>query len=405
VANFLYVLLRDAFGGDLMRRLRFLYLSLAFFAYLILTCCGGGGDGGGTPATGTLSLGLTDQSTDEYKAVYVTIAEVQVHMPGDTWKVVAAPNKTYNLLDLVNGVREKLGIAELNAGDYTQMRLIIGDKSDGGINILSKRHRFANYVIDLNDVEHELKVPSGYKTGVKIVQGFTISPDQTTELILDFSASESVVVAGASDQWLLKPTIKVRNTEEWSIIGGTVSDGEGNFLPGALVSAQIYDNDPSVDPKDQVITEASTVTDENGQYRLFVKPGTYELVAYTANYNPAVECSVNLATGEVVEDIDFTLTQASTGTVSATVLIPGADSEQYATISFRQPVDCDQDGNVDTEIEVKLVNIINNATDDVILREGTYHVVASSYDRDTLDIDDVNVTEGSETALTVNLTM
>ncbi len=56
--------------------------------------------------------------------------------------------KTYNLLELVNGVLEELGMTELPAGHYTQMRLFIGDDPDDGVNIFGDPHEFANYVID-----------------------------------------------------------------------------------------------------------------------------------------------------------------------------------------------------------------------------------------------------------------
>lgn len=56
--------------------------------------------------TGSLSVGITDAASDDYKAIYVTIDEVQVHQ-GDgetgTWLVVADPGRTYNLLELVTG--------------------------------------------------------------------------------------------------------------------------------------------------------------------------------------------------------------------------------------------------------------------------------------------------------------
>jgi hypothetical protein len=358
-----------------------LYLLLALCALLVLPSCGGGGGGSGTAQTGTLSVGLTDASTDEYKAVYVTITEVQVHMGGGAWKVVGSPNKTYNLLDLVNGVREELGVAELSAGNYTQMRLIIGDTSDGGINILSKQHPSANYVIDWNDVDHALKIPSGFQTGVKIVQGFTIRPNQTTELTLDFNASESVVVAGNSGQWLLKPTIKVLNTKECSIISGTVREGNRK-LEGALVSAQIYTRS-ATDIKDEVVTEASTVTDGEGQYKIFVKPGTYNIVAYTIDYRPAVACAVELVSG-VTETLDLPLTSGVTGTVSGGVTVAGAVEEQYATISFRQSAVCGQDPADDIEFEVKSLNVIDGGGYRLPLPAGTYEVVASSYEHPTL---------------------
>jgi hypothetical protein len=186
---------------------------------LFLTACGGGSgsSSSGSGATGILSVGLTDASTNDVQAVYVTIDEVQVHFgdEGDiesengNWAVVATPNETYNLSALANGLIEQLGIAELETGHYTQLRLIIGDTPDDGTNIVDGGHPYANYVIDLSDDHHELKIPSGQQTGIKIVHGFDIVEDQLTELILDFDAMQSVVKAGNSGKWILKPTIKV----------------------------------------------------------------------------------------------------------------------------------------------------------------------------------------------------
>ena len=381
-----------------MKGIKLLYLLLAVCALLSLPSCGGGGGGsGGTAQSGTLSVGLTDASTDEYKAVYVTINEVQVRVDEGAWKIVGSPRKTYNLLDLVNGVREELGVAELSAGNYTQMRLIIGNTSDGGINILSKRHPSANYVIDWNDVDHTLKIPSGFQTGVKIVQGFTISPSQTTELILDFNASESVVVAGNSGQWLLKPTVKVLNTKECSIINGTVSDGETNVLDGVLVSAQYTQS--ATDVKDEVVTEASTVTDEKGQYKIFINPGTYNIVAYTIDYQPAVECAVELLPG-VTKILDLSLTSAVTGTVSGDVTIAGAAEDQYATLSFRRSGFCGQGAN-DKAIEVKSLNVLNGWPYSQPLPPGPYEVVASSYEHLTLSQNVTIVSGVTDTVLDI----
>jgi hypothetical protein len=332
-------------------------------------------------------LSLTDATTLYYKAVYVTIARVDVHLGGNenspnNWKTVATPARTYNLLELVNGVREHLGLAELDAGSYTQMRLIIGSEpDDDGLNIFHTPHPHANYVVLAGTDEiHELKVPSGPQTGIKLVHGFTVMENQTTELILDFNAATSVVKAGASGLWLLKPTIKVLNTEEYCIVSGTVEDEGSNGLPGVLISAQIYD-DSADDPKDSVVIQTSTVTDENGEYKLFLEPGKYNIVAYGTGYIPAVECSVELEAGVLIEDLNFELWPAEAGTVDISVSIAAAEEDQHATISFRQWVDCN---GVDTEFEVVSVNVGNDGTFELELPAGFYDVVASSLGKDTL---------------------
>jgi len=381
-----------------MKSRRFLHLVLAFGTLIFLPSCGGGGGDGGVQ-TGTLSVCLTDATTDDYKAVYVTISEVHIYLSADTWRVVGAPNKTYNLLNLINGVREELGIAKLSAGNYTQMRLIIGETPDHGVNILSKQHPYGNYVIGLDDTEHELKIPSGFQTGVKIVHGFTISANKTTELILDFSVSESVVVGGKGVTWLLNPTVKVLDTQEWSIIGGTVTDNAGKPLSGVLVSAQISDS-TAPDLKDSVVIGASTVTDETGQYKMLTIHGTYNLVAHCASYNPAVKCAVSLAARQVAQGYDFILTSAPTGTVSGNLVISGAKPDQYATISFRQFVDC---GGTDPRMEIKSLHVINSGLYSIKLPVGFYDAVISTDGKESIIQVDVGITEGENTDFPINM--
>lgn len=367
-----------------------IWIVLSLFILLLFGCSGGG--------TGTMSLSITDATTDEYKAVYVTIEEVSVHVGGNehndsNWEVIGSPGKTYNLLDLVNGVIEQLGIIELQAGHYTQMRLIIGEVPDDGINLLSETHPYANYIINSSDEKYELKIPSGLQTGIKIIHGFDINEDQTTELILDFDASRSIVKAGASGQWLLKPTIKMIDEYSKSIINGTVIDSIQTPLEGALVSVQIFDPGAE-DEKDKVVVQASTITDENGNYTIFVQPGVYNIVAYKDNYNPGC---VNI---ETISNTDYTqaflLDDASSGTVSGDVEITEGGAEQHVTISFRQIGECEG-----KDIEVKSLNVANGGSYSTVLPEGSYNVVASTYDSETQLFSNVVVDDSDTTSLDI----
>jgi len=350
----------------------------------MFVACGGGGGSGGDVATGTLSLSLTDASSSDYQAVFVTIDEVQVHLGGNEnnpnhWKSVDMPISplTVDLFDLVNGVREDLGLVDLDVGRYTQMRLIIGNDPNPDY------HPFANYVITNAEtpVVHELKIPSGHKTGFKVVNGFTINDDQITELILDFDATRSVIQAGSSGQWLLKPTVKAIEEEGYAIIEGRVTDGAltPSGIDGVMVTVQKY-NVNAVDPKDKVEIIASSLTDSNGSeeghFKLFVKPLTdnehYYLVAYTDGRSPDFWKITELNENDTKLVPDLMLTDTGTGTVGGTVIMNGADDTAYATLSFRQVVASSE------LIEIKSINVLNPYDYIVGLPEGPYTLVAST---------------------------
>jgi hypothetical protein len=378
---------------------KFSMLLLCLLCGIFLAACGDGGSDGGTGGgQGTLSTSLTDASSEDYQAVYVTIARVEVHHDGDgSWETVAEPNKTYNLLELVNGVRETLGIAALDAGHYTQMRLIIGETPDDGINILSVPHPYANYVIDEGDNEiHALKVPSGTNTGLKIVNGFDIAENQLTELVLDFDAMRSVVKAGKSGQYLLKPTVKVRSTIDVAVVSGTVTEKADPAVDppvevsDALVTAQTVD-DQAPDAKDQVIIDTGTLSDINGGYLLILPTGIYNLVATKTGYLP-VCTPASLLEGST-STVNFELEAAAeTGSVTGTVTTGGSS----ATVDFRQAnIDCG------TMITVQSFSIADGGDYSVDLPTGDYQVVAWSDGKET-KLENLTVVSGVNPPLDFN---
>lgn len=355
------------------------WISLAVISLVFVASCGGGGGSGSvSTSTGTLSVSMTDATTTDYDAVYVTIREVAVHKEGDPegqWTAISSlgAGRTYNLLALVNGALRQLAIDTLPAGHYTQLRLILTDNPDNSMNIRGAAHPYGNYIIDNTGSSHELKVPSGFQSGIKLVKGFDIAAGQAAELILDFDATRSIVKAGSSGQWLLKPTIKVLGTTEYAVIEGTAGE------PGVLVSAQVYD--PSQPLEDRVAIETSTVSEgAGGDYRMYVRAGSYTVVGYKEDRLPYYAADKIIAAVGTPVTVDFTLDPATTGTVTGTIDILDAEPEQYyATISIRQ--DATVSGNSE-QIEIKSLNVADGGTiGPVYLPYGSYTAVISAPDK------------------------
>jgi hypothetical protein len=296
-------------------------------------------------------------------------------------------------LDLQNGVVTGLGRIELETGEYTQLRLIIGTESEDTPNILCHDHPFANYVVDMNDNELMMNVPSGEQTGVKIVCGglCVVNENETTELILDFDAAESVVITG-SGKINLKPTIKVLSTEEHTLLTGNVAEGETG-VSGATVSAQIYDPGAS-DAKDEVVVLAAVATDNDGNYRLLLKPDDYNIVVTALGFEPAAIDFTAVAGAVDVED--FSLDSSDTGTVSGLVTITSAVDPTYAHTSFR--LDAVLAGEV---VEIASVVTLNGDTYSVDLPVSPspdYDVISSTCGKPTIE-ESITVIADTDTVL------
>lgn len=185
---------------------------LAVFAVLaafMVNCAGG---------EGNFKILLTDAPIDEklgkvVESVNVTIEKVSVRKKGDAeekeddnsgkesagWVTVTEESKAVNLLELQNDVTTTLGNAELEAGEYTEIRVQVSEE---------------NTIVFENDTtEYDLKIPSGSSSGIKIKTSFEITDEEQTEVILDFDAADSVSAIDA-DQYRLSPVIKVKSKKD-----------------------------------------------------------------------------------------------------------------------------------------------------------------------------------------------
>ncbi len=341
--------------------------------------------------TGRLSLSLTDKPTNTVNAVYITIKQIDVHAVNeaeDTWKTVLTLNETYKITDLTGGLRKQLGIVNLDPGHYDQMRLILSGEPTGD-------NTYANWVVD-DTGAHELKIPSGFQTGIKFIQGFDINAGSTTELTFDFDAGRSIVVAGNSGKYLLKPVIHVINDDQTRmIIRGTVTGKDALAVGGATVSLQVF-NAAAADAKDQVTVPYTTTTDSTGAYEFWFldvpTATTFNLVAtdWTSAdplYGVALNQIPNASNTDPLNPYtrDFVLpVLAATDVGTFKIIVSGAvDAETPVTLSFRQTASV-LDGT--PEVEVFTFSYVNGTSYTLTLPVGNYTVVATTKDKATLVI-------------------
>lgn len=276
-----------------------------------LAACGGGGSSTSVADSGSLRMALTDAPACGYDSVNITVEKVRVHQSSsasDTdggWsEVVLAPARRIDLLKLTNGVLDELGQTALPTGKYTQLRMVLA--ANNGANPL------ANSVKPTGSTEVALKTPSGQQSGVKANIDIDIAAGKLADFVLDFDACKSIVTAGGSGQYLLKPVV--------SVVPRFVS-GVSGFVDPALVQAGT-----SVSVQQGGVVIKAGLPDSTGKFMLQpVVPGTYTLVLTAPGRATSVITNVTVASGTV-----------TSVNASGTVLNPSASAT--GTLSGTAPV-------------------------------------------------------------------
>jgi len=189
--------------------MRSYYFLIIIYSILIALFTGCEKDSTGSkPNTGTLKIFLAD-SPAMYDSVNITFSEISAHLDSE-WVRVQGQPKTVNLLDYANGNALLLSSANVPAGKYTQIRLIIDSAT-----------------VWVDSQSHPLVVPSGAQTGLKFGPQFTISEGLSYELLIDFDAQRSIVTTGPPNNptgYKLKPHIRVTSRAVTGSISGLVTN-------------------------------------------------------------------------------------------------------------------------------------------------------------------------------------
>ena len=282
----------------------------------LLAACGGGSSSG---SSAMLSLGVVDGPVDSASAVVVSFTGVELQPSGGGQAITvnfSAP-KTIDLLQEQNGNEASLLDNEsVPAGNYDWIRLMLNVAADGTV---------ANSYIEINGAQYPLIIPSGAQTGLKLVQGFTMTANQVADFTVDFMLQQSITAppgqtSGGVQDYMLRPALRLIDNVQAGTISGTVALStlqsnsaclSGYSGSGPLPNAHIYVFSGSVTPADTLtaVVEPQITLSASGSYSYsqpFLLAGGYTL---------ALGCTSTSNTGTVT--VAFLPAAGMTATVAA----------------------------------------------------------------------------------------
>jgi hypothetical protein len=190
-------------------------------------------------------------------------------------------------------VLAQLGSAQLPAGTYQQIRLLLVSNSPAASDAVPATNACAGNgfnCVQLNDGSfHELLLSSQDNTGLKIPPGqfvggpLTVMPGQSVDLNIDFNACASIIEQG-NGQFRLKPTLTAGqvSANDSGISGQIVDSSTGKAISGPVLVA--IERMGANGTTDSIMMQATP--DANGNFRFCPLPtGTFDIVAVALGPN------------------------------------------------------------------------------------------------------------------------
>lgn len=245
----------------------------------------------GDPENGSrVILKLVDAEGD-YEEVNVEIVDIQYNASDEEngWQSFdpegGYPIQT-DLTELIAGNELLLSDEVIPSGWMQQIRLVLSENN--------------TLKIEGQSELIPLKTPSAQQSGLKIKLNQELDPGFSYTFILDWDVQRSVVKAGNSGQYILKPVIRA-NAE---VNSGSVS--------GVVVADIIGDESTDLFPKEGVVIDfytdkgdyvTNSLTNENGEFLVQgLPPGEYVIKIETLEYVPYVsEQPIVVKAGEMID--------------------------------------------------------------------------------------------------------
>jgi len=265
--------------------------------------------GRGGTTNSLFSLDITDAPVDDADEVWIEFTGISIHPSKDDentnlQEFTFASPKRINLLDLQgNKVQNLLYEEIIPSGSYDWIRLAVNAEQDSILD---------SYIKLKDGTEHELYIPGGSQTGLKLVSSFELMTNAEFNYTIDFDLRKSIVLTGV-DNYILRPSLRLINKTESTTITGSV---DASLL--STISAGCTDDDPVTGNAVYLFENANAIPDDinntsknliNSSLVVLNTNGNYE---YTLGFIPqgdytiSFTCQSDIDNPETNDDIKFT---------------------------------------------------------------------------------------------------
>ena len=270
------------------KKLSVIVVVISVFATLF-GCNEGGGDS--KDDTSRIQLKLIDEPDEKYKEVNIEIIDIQYNNTEDDegWislKPVDGYPVKVDLTELVAGNELLLSDDIIPSGSENQIRLVLSDNN--------------TLLLEGSDNPIDLDTPSAQQSGLKLKLNTDLEGGFSYTFILDWDVSKSIVKAGNSGKYILKPVIRVNlEVNSGSISGIVVAEVLDDEIDGAVPQdkTEVFiftENDEYV---------GSTFTNDKGEFLVQgLDEGNYILKIVTLDYaDYESEQLIKVTAGEITD--------------------------------------------------------------------------------------------------------
>lgn len=218
------------------------------------------------PTKSRIQFKLVDAPDDNYSEVNVDIIDFQYQSNDDSGWVsfdgypLESGTNIVDLTELIAGTSHVLADEEIEPGLFGKVRIVLGDLN--------------SLVLD-DGSQIPLKTPSAQQSGLKLQVDTNLEAGYSYTFVLDWDVKKSIVKAGKSGNYNLKPVIRAHTEINAGNIEGLVLETLDNEdFPLANVLIEVFES------ADSEMTESitSSYTNETGNYFISTLPiGSYTL--------------------------------------------------------------------------------------------------------------------------------